>query len=111
MENVNYGYNEAHPTVTINKGGRPNINKTNEQKALAYNLYFKNINQKEIGKQLGISEKTISKWAKDWKESKTVKTDTIDNLEKRLLTMTNDSTTPIADIKSLVYVIQQLKTN
>jgi transposase len=109
--NVNYGYNEAHPTAPINKGGRPNTNKSNEQKALAYNLYFRNISQKEIGKQLGITEKTIGKWAKEWRQADTVKADTLANLEKRLLAMTSDNTTPIVDIKSLVYVIQQLKTN
>jgi hypothetical protein len=111
MENVNYGYNEIQPVVPINKGGRGSANKFNNQKkkALAYNLYCRNISQKSIGKQLGIGEKTIGNWAKLWKQSQSIEIDTLANLKSRLLTMSNDSTTPIVDIKNLVSIIQILE--
>ncbi|MDD2674126.1 MAG: hypothetical protein PHF81_04540 [Flavobacterium sp.] len=109
MKNVNYGYNEAQPVAPVNKGGRPNVNKSNELKALAYNLYFRNITQKEIGKQLGISEKTIGNWAKEWKELRVTEATTITNLKNRLLEMTTDKNTSVVDIKNMVSIIQQLE--
>lgn len=111
MENVNRGYAETQPTPLINKGGRPNANVQNEKKALAYNLFCRNITRKEIAKQLSVGEKTIGYWAKEWTKPKTVEALTIANLKARLLAMTIDNATPIGDMKSLISVIQQLETN
>lgn len=111
MKNVNFGYNETQPTTQSNKGGRPTANKTRQQKEIAHNLYKKNISQKEIAKQLNTTEKTICKWAKEWKEAKTIEFNTITNLKKRLLEMTTDEQTSITDIKNLVSIIQQFENN
>ena len=110
MKKVNFGYNETQPQAeTINKGGRMNAEQSNELKAVAYQLYLQKINQKSISQMIGVGEKTVGKWAKVWKQSRTVKEETIDNLKARLLKLTADSTTPIADIKSLVWIIQQVE--
>ena len=110
MKNVNFGYNETQPQPeTINKGGRMNTEQSNELKAVAYQLYLQKINQKSISQMIGVGEKTISKWTKVWKQSRTVKEETIDNLKARLLKLSADPTTPIVDIKSLVWIIQQVE--
>jgi transposase-like protein len=111
MKTVNYGYNESQPQAeTINKGGRMTSEQSNELKALAYQLYLQKINQKSIGKMIGVTEKTVGKWAREWKQSQNINTETIANLKARLLKLTADPMTPIADIKSLVWIIQQVET-
>ncbi|MBB1192602.1 hypothetical protein DNC80_02830 [Flavobacterium sp. SOK18b] len=112
MKNVNYGYNEAQPveTLTNKKGGRPTLKQTILQKAKALELYKMDLTQKEIGEKLGITEKTIGKWSKEWKQAQTIETTTLANLKNRLLAMSIDKTTPIVDIKNLILVIQQLET-
>lgn len=110
MENTNFGYNETQPTPTINKGGYSAVIFARMQKPLAKDLYLKNISQKEIAKQLGVTEKTVGRWAKDWRQSKTTEADTIDNFKKRLLEMSIDKTTPMQDVVNLMLVIEQLET-
>lgn len=112
MKNVNFGYNETQPQPeTINKIGRMTSEKSNELKAIALQLFLQQLEQKTISQMTGVGVKTIGKWAKEWKQSRTTKTKTIRNLNARLLTMTADPTTPIDDIKSLVWTIQQLDPN
>jgi hypothetical protein len=112
MKNVNFGYNETQPQAeTINKIGRMTTEKSNELKAIALQLYIQQLEQKTISQMTGVGVKTIGKWAKEWKQSRNTKAETLKNLNARLLTMTADLTTPIDDIKSLVWTIQQLDPN
>lgn len=111
MKKVNYGYNEAHPeTETIKKGGRPPLKQTILQKAKALELYKLDFTQKQISEKIGVGEKTIGKWAKDWKQAQSVEATTLTNLKNRLLEMSINKATPIVDIKNLISVIQQLET-
>lgn len=111
MNTVNYGYIEAHPTAPIKKQGRKGqpIKKTDE-KIEAIQLLKTGLSQKEVSERVGVTEKTLSKWAKECKESQKIEADTLANLKSRLLTMTTDNTTPIVDIKNIVSIIQQLET-
>lgn len=111
MNTVNYGYNETHPTAPIKKSGRKGqpIKKTDE-KIEAIQLLKTGLSQKEVSERVGVTEKTLGKWAKECKESQKIEADTLANLKSRLLTMTTDNTTPIVDIKNLVSIIQQLET-
>jgi predicted transcriptional regulator len=116
MEKTNFGYSETQPTETQitktkSKGGRLQNEKYNLQNKLAYDLYCRNLNQKEISKQLGITPKTVSKWAKIWKQTRSIEKETLANLKSRLLEMTNNKTTPITEIKNLVSVIMTLESN
>ena len=111
MKNVNYGYKEAQPEAeTIKKGGRPPLKQTILQKAKALELYKLDLTQKQISEKLGVGEKTIGKWAKDWKQAQTLETTTLTNLKNRLLEMSTNKATSIVDIKNLISVIHQLET-
>lgn len=110
MENTNLRYSETHPTPPKNKGGYSAVLLARIQKPLAKDLYYKNISQKEIAKQLGITEKTVGRWAKEWRQSKTIEADTIANFKNRLLEMSIDKTTPMQDVVNLMLVIEQLET-
>lgn len=112
MKKVNFGYNETQPQAeTINKGGRKPAEQLNELKAVAFKLYMQQVSQKAIGQMIGITEKTIGVWAKEWKQARTTKAETLANLNTRLLKLTADPLTPIADLKSLVWILQQIATN
>lgn len=112
MKNVNYGYNEAQPveTLTSKKSGRPTLKQTIVQKAKALELYKMDLSQKEISEKLGITEKTIGKWSKVWKQADTIEITTLANLKNRLLEMSTNKETPVVDIKNLISVIQQLES-
>lgn len=112
MKNVNYGYNESQPQAeTINKGGRMTKEQSNDLKAVALQLFLQNLEQKTISQMIGVTEKTVGKWAKEWRQSRSTKAETLANLNTRLLKLTADPMTPINDIKSLVWIIQQVGTN
>lgn len=112
MENVNHGYNETQPNDQIKKErrkGQP-IKKTTE-KIEAIQLLKTGLSQKEISERVGVTEKTVSKWAKECKEAQMIEITTLANLKNRLLEMSTDKATPIVDIKNLISVIQQLESN
>lgn len=110
--NVNYGYNEAHPTAPINKTGRKGQpQRKTIEKSEAIQLLKTGLTQKEVSERVGVTEKTLGKWAKECHHAQKIEADTLTNLKNRLLTMTSDNTTPIVDIKNIVSIIQQLENN
>lgn len=109
MKNVNYGYNETHPTAPLDKVGRQRT-KTAE-KLEAIQLLKTGLTQKEVSERVGVTEKTLGKWAKECHHAQKIEADTLTNLKNRLFAITGDKTTPIVDIKNLVSIIQQLENN
>lgn len=108
--NVNYGYNEAHPEAeTIKKVSCKSVAKFKSfEKSEAIKLLSTGMTQKDIAIKLSVTEKTIGNWAKECKHALTVEAETLTNLKARLLAMTKNNA-PITDIKNLVTVIQQLE--
>jgi predicted DNA-binding protein (UPF0251 family) len=112
MNNVNYGYNEAYPTAPINKVGRKGQpTRKAIEKTEAIQLLKTGLTQKEVSERVGVTEKTLGKWAKECHNAQKIEADTLTNLKNRLLAITSDNTTPIVDIKNLVSIIKRLETN
>ncbi|ELY2016207.1 helix-turn-helix domain-containing protein [Flavobacterium psychrophilum] len=110
--NINYGYNEAHPTAPINKVGRKGQSTRKAiEKSEAIQLLKTGLTQKEVSERVGVTEKTLGKWAKECHHAQKIEADTLANLKNRLLALSIDKTTPIQDIVSLMLVIEQLENN
>ena len=108
--NVNFGYNETQSQAdTNNNGGRKSFEQTKQLKAMGRELFNKNLMQKTIAKMIGVTEKTVGVWAREWKQSKTIESETLSNLKNRLLALSIDKMTPIQDIVNLMLVIEQLE--
>ena len=81
----------------------------NTKKIKVVQLYRKGLNQRQIAKQEGLTEKTVGLWLKSQKQSKKYNLENIEALEERLKILVNDKTTPIQDIKDLTNIIKQLE--
>lgn len=72
-------------------------------------LYQKGFNQKEISKNIGITEKTVGVWLKELKLKKESNKVAIDRLEIRLSELLSDENTPTENIKDIVLSIEKLE--
>ena len=72
-------------------------------------LYQKGLNQKEISKETGLTEKTVGVWLKEVKLKKESNKIAIDNLEVRLSELLQDKNTPTKSIKDIVLSIEKLE--
>jgi transposase len=81
----------------------------NTKKIKVVQLYRKGLNQRQIAKQEGLTEKTVGLWLKSQKQSKKDNLANLEALEERLKILVNDKTTPIQDIKDLTTIIKQLE--
>ncbi len=81
----------------------------NTKKIKVVQLYRKGLNQRQIAKQEGLTEKTVGLWLKSQKQSKKNNLANLEALEERLKILVNDKTTPIQDIKDLTAIIKQLE--
>jgi predicted transcriptional regulator len=72
-------------------------------------LYRKGFNQKEISKNIGITEKTVGVWLKELKLKKENNKVAIDRLEIRLSELISDKNTPTKNIKDVVSSIEKLE--
>lgn len=73
------------------------------------NLVNKGLSFKEISKQTKVTEKTVSKWFKNWYENDKPKKDVIDSLWKRLLDLSNEKELKIVKIKQLTHSIKEMQ--
>lgn len=74
------------------------------EKIEAFELYKQGFNQKEVAQKVGVTEKTLGQWVKDWKST----TKAIANLKRRLMELTEQNA-PIEQIKQVSDIIKQLK--
>lgn len=81
----------------------------NTKKIKVLQLYRNGLNQRQIARQEGLTEKTVGLWLKSQKQSKKTNLENIEALEERLKILINDKTTPIQNIKDLTSIIKQLE--
>lgn len=113
MKKVNYGYNEAHPEAeTIKKAGRKGQpTRKALEKTEAIQLLKTGLTQKEVSTRVGVTEKTLGKWAKEHYKANKIEATTLANLKMRLFNASGDAGTTSEVIKNLVWSIQQLEKN
>lgn len=78
------------------------------QKSKAFALYGTTKTQKEIANQIGVSDKTISKWFKEWGKQELLSKQILENFQRKLETISLDPSTPVQDIKDMVWCISQI---
>ncbi len=72
-------------------------------------LYSKNLNQKQISLQLGLTEKTVGNWLKEIKKLKTFNTDRLEELQTKLKELLQDENSSTDDIKNITIAITKLE--
>lgn len=107
IENKN-GNDATQPTPATNKARQPH---KPLEKSEALQLLKTGLTQKEVSERVGVTEKTVGNWAKEYRHAQKIEADTLANLKNRLLEMSIDKTTPIQDIVNLLLVIEQLEDN
>lgn len=78
------------------------------QKSKAFALYGTMTTRKEIAQKVGVTEKTLRGWFKEWEQKEALSKQTIENLKRKLDAISLDPNTPVQDIKDLVWCISQL---
>lgn len=73
------------------------------------NLHDKNVNQKQIALQLGLSQKTVGHWLKDIKQLKIANTERLKELEDKLKGLLQDKQCSTEDIKNITIAIANLE--
>lgn len=75
----------------------------------AIELAKQGLTQKEIAKQLGISEKTSGKWLSSLKEDKTIQTNILRLFDKQLTKMLKTETPNVSEIERLTKAMNEYK--
>jgi len=79
------------------------------EKRNAISLFLKGISQKNISKQLNVSEKTISGWLKELKEKYNKNQKDIKTLNLKLTDLLNNPNAKTTDIKNISIAIAKLE--
>lgn len=80
-----------------------------EKYSQAVELASKGVQQKDIAVQIGITEKTVSRWLKDWKAQQSKHSKLLDELQTRLEKAIANPDTKPSEIKELAQVYNMLK--
>jgi transposase len=84
-------------------------NSKRKEKQEAIKLLRTGITQKEVSKNVGVNEKTMSIWAREWKQEAVLDNRSIANLKNRLFETSANIDTPTEALKNLVWCIKQLE--
>jgi predicted transcriptional regulator len=79
------------------------------EKKKALQLINQGHSQKDIAIKLNVSEKTVGKWAAEWRYIDNQKNESIKNLTIRLNELSLNKDSKISDIKDLVLCIKELE--
>jgi|SRR5690554_650262 len=83
--------------------------KPNEKQTAEY-LYHKGaLTQKQIAKKVGVTEKTLSRWAKSWKPRKSGLSEAVINCINRLNDKLKDPKATAYEIKTLTDTLETLE--
>lgn len=74
------------------------------------NLYNSGLSQKQISKNIGVTEKTVGVWLSELKVKIDTNQEAINKLEIRLNELLSNSYTPTQSIKDIVLSIEKLET-
>lgn len=72
-------------------------------------LYRKKVSNKAIAEEVGVTEKTVASWLKDFKDLETEIKENIKALDKRLKIMLENPNTPTEQIRDITLSIETLE--
>lgn len=77
----------------------------------AIKLFNEGMTMKLIGEKLQVRAQTVSEWLKPIIKAQKTKTEVLENLNNRLLQLTENPNTPLSEIKEITDLIKEIKNN